>query len=488
MAKCLAKIISDDEVERIRKESIKILADVGVKVSHQKAKKMLEAAGAKVDHETDLVVIPAELTEDCLKKLPQKLILAGRNPEKDAVIERGIARKYLRTLSGCEMCVDLHNGKYRKIALSDVKDWAVLVDGLENVSLCTAPYYSGQGLNPKARDVRAFEILLENTTKHILIAPYGPQNVEFCLQLAIAEAGSEEILRKRPRFSIHVAPVSPLHYHGNTVEMMLMAAEYMLPVSQGNMPLCGVSGPVTLAGGVLLSVAEHLAAVVILELANPGAPLILAATPGPVDMSTGLVMTGSIESSVMAVALAQVAKEGFGWPIDVMGAASESFLPDAQCIIEHSCAMILNSCSGADILAGAGHFETGLTLDPALLVIDNEIYGMMLKGSKGIEVNDDTLGIEAIRRIGAGAGKSYLADEHTLRHFRDAYYRPTILTRSSRESWEGSGKKNLYEKARERAIKILEEHKPTLLKESVVKELRAIAERAEREIKEMTTV
>lgn len=488
MSKCSTTILSDDEVEKIRTDSIRILADVGVKVSHDKAKRMLETAGAKVDHKNDLVVIPAELTEDCLQRLPKKLVLAGREPEKDAIIERGIDRKYPRTLSGCEMYIDLHSGEYRKITLSDVKDWAVLVDGLENISLCTAPYYSGQGLNPNARDVRAFEILLENTTKHILIAPYGPQNVEFCIQLAIAEAGSEEELRKRPRFSVHVAPVSPLHYHGNTVEMMLMAAKYMIPVSQGNMPLCGVSGPVTLAGGVLLAVAEHLAAVVILQLANPGAPIILAATPGPVDMTTGLVLTGSIESSVMAVALAQVAKEGFGWPIDVMGAASESFLPDAQCIIERSCAMILNSCSEADILAGAGHFETGLTLDPALLVIDNEIYGMMLKGARGIEVNDDTLGLDVIRRIGAGAGKSYLADEHTLRHFRAAYYRPTILTRSSREDWEAGGGKNLYEKARERAINILKEHKPPLLEESVVKELRAISERAEQEIQEMTTV
>ena len=186
MSNCLTTILSDEEIARIRVDSVKILADVGVKISHNAAKRMLEAAGAKVDHQSDLVLIPTELTENCLESLPMKIILGGRYPDKDLIVERGIDRKYLRSLSGCEMYVDLYNGEYRKISFSDVRDWAVLVDSLENVSICTVPYYSGHGINLNARDVRAFEILLENNTEHILIAPYGPQNVDYCLQLAIA--------------------------------------------------------------------------------------------------------------------------------------------------------------------------------------------------------------------------------------------------------------------------------------------------------------
>jgi len=488
MADCITSILSSEEVIKFKQEGIRILTEVGAKVNHNKAKKMLEDAGAKVDHQTDLVKIPIEIIRKCLQMLPKNVVLAGREPEKDVTIKSGIKKTYARTCSGCEMYIDLYSGKYRKAELSDVKDWGVLVETLENIQICTAPYYAGTGLNLNARDVRAFELLQENISKHILMQVYGPQNLDFCIKLAVTEAGNEEELRRRPRFSAMMSPTSPLHFSKNTVSMMLLAGEYGIPIFICTMPICGASGPVTLAGSGLLAVAEYLASVVILQLAWPGAPIIFAPRPMPIDMARGSIVTGSVEGVMTEVASTQIAKEGFGWPVDVMGAFSDSFIVDSQCAIEHSFAMILNSCAGADIISGLGNLESGFTLSPAQLVINDEMMGMLFRATRGIDVNDETIGFEVINRIGPGVGKSYLDDEHTLKYFREEYYLPKLFIRSSRTNWQSEGSKNLYKRARERAINILKEHKPLPLEENIVKELRLISGKAEMEIKETYTI
>ena len=62
------------------------------------------------------------------------------------------------------------------------------------------------------------------------------------------------------------------------------------------------------------------------------------------------------------------------------------------------------------------------------------------------------------------------------------------FTRSLRATWESEGARDLSERAKERASRILKEYKPIPLPEAVVKEMRLISENAEREITEVTTV
>jgi len=487
MGKCMMRLLSDEDVRKIRVEAIKTLEDVGVKVSHDEAKKMLKKSGATVDHHTDLVLIPRKLTEECLKRVPQKVILGARDLDKDIILEPDNERVYNRSISGGEYYIDLNNGKYRKAVFSDVKDWARLVDGMEGIDICTMPYYSDASLNMSARDVRGLEILLENTSKHIELQPYGKQNVEYMIKMGIVERGSEEEFKRRPRFTLMVSPVSPLHYHANSIDIMLLAGEYGIPIELTPMPIAGAGGPVTLAGNALSMIAEFLAGVVICESAYPGSPLIFAARPVVMNMSTGGVIEASIEVAMLSSAATQVAREGFGWRSDMYSLVADSPVADGQSMIERSFNCIFCAFTGADILSGWGCLETARTLDIVQLAIDSEIAGMTSRALKGIELNDETLGLDAIRRVGAGVGKTYLTDKHTLKYCRTEYFKPKIFIYSKRNTWELEGGKDLYERAKERVKLILREHIPTPLDETVVKELRLISEEAEREIKEIST-
>ncbi|MBI4186520.1 MAG: trimethylamine methyltransferase family protein [Chloroflexi bacterium] len=488
MGKCITRFISDADVKKMRTEAINILEEVGVKVSHEGAKQMLEKAGAKVDYQTDLVKIPGELSEECLRRLPGKVVLGGRQPDKDVVLEPGNERVYNRGMSGGEYYIDLQDGKYRKAVLSDVKDWAIATDGTKGIDICCMPYYYDPGLNVSVRDVHGFEILLENTTKPIELQPYGKKNIEYMIEMCLAEYGSKKEFKKRPRFMCMIGPVSPLHWHGNSVDMLLLAGQYGIPVEPDPMPIAGAGGPVTILGNTLLSLAEHLSAVVISELANPGAPVIFAPRPVAMNMATGQVIEASVEVAMISAIQTQVAREGFGWPTDMYAFVSDSPVTDGQSIIDRCFNATFCAFAGADILTGWGCLEASITLDIVQLAIDSEIADMTARALKGVEVNDDTLGLEAIRRVGAGTGNTFLTDPHTIKYFKTEYRKPQILTYARRKAWEAEGRKDLYERAKEKVKRLLSEHKPAPADAALVKEWREITERAEKEIVRMSTV
>ena len=59
-----------------------------------------------------------------------------------------------------------------------------------------------------------------------------------------------------------------------------------------------------------------------------------------------------------------------------------------------------------------------------LLLLDDELCGAALRLARGIEVNDDTLALDLIRRVGYGG--NYFAENHTVDHYRTEHYIPRL--------------------------------------------------------------
>ncbi len=128
-----------------------------------------------------------------------------------------------------------------------------------------------------------------------------------------------------------------------------------------------------------------------------------------------------------------------------------------------------------------GMLELGITFDLTQLVIDNEIAKMVRVAVNGIEVNDETIALEAIKQVGPGG--NFLSAEHTLRHMKEQSH-PKLIDRKMRESWESSGSKDMVERAHEELLSILKNHKPEPLPAETLSSLRSIVENAEGELKE----
>jgi len=475
------KLLSNENVRRIHSASLEVLGTKGVRVMRDGALNMLERAGAKVDYHTKQVLFPSELVEQSIERAPKTILFAARNKKYDLVLSPG-GITYTRTVTGSAGYIDdLTTGKYRKILLSDVKDWARLVDALENVNYCSGIFASDVPL--ATRDIHIFIAMLENTEKHLQFSAEesgSTENFKYIIRLASAVAGGKEELRKRPIFNILTTAFSPLEYNEVTVDMLLMAGEYGIPVELATCPIAGATGPVTPVGVVLLANVELLAGVVIAEVANPGAPLVLAPRVYFLNMREGNVLGGCVESAMVAAMQAQVFNECYGIPTCLSGPGTDAMLSDEQSMIERVYHTLLPALAGVNVLACAGLVEQASTVSPIQLVIDNEILAMTLRILRGFSVDNDSLGIKTIDKVGPGG--NFLTENHTLKYFRTEYLMPPIFNRMCRENWEKSNIKDFKARAKNRVLDILGEHQSSPLDKNLAKELRLIMKEAEKEI------
>ncbi len=121
----------------------------------------------------------------------------------------------------------------------------------------------------------------------------------------------------------------------------------------------------------------------------------------------------------------------------------------------------------------------GITFDLAQLVLDNEVAGLIKRTANGIEVNDETLSLDAIKEI--GPFKDYLAHETTFKNMR-LTTSPKLIDRKMRPRWEKAGSKNAYERACDEVKHILETYTPPPLSEEVLQKVRSIIKGAEDEL------
>jgi len=123
--------------------------------------------------------------------------------------------------------------------------------------------------------------------------------------------------------------------------------------------------------------------------------------------------------------------------------------------------------------------ESGITIDYAQLVLDDEIARMVKHVVAGIPVRDDTLLVDDIHRVGSFG--DFLSLQSTFDHMREQS-QPRLLDRRVREDWAADGATDARARALKRAQEILERHTPTALPDDVKAEIRDIVAAADREL------
>ena len=131
--------------------------------------------------------------------------------------------------------------------------------------------------------------------------------------------------------------------------------------------------------------------------------------------------------------------------------------------------MMLAAMAGTNYITCVGTLESTLAGAHELAVIDNDLIGMVKRALGGIEVTDDKLALDIIKKVGPSG--TYIMEAHTLEHFKKEQYISGIVDQDQRATWEESGKKGMLERAREQACSIISEHRPRELDPSLAKEL-----------------
>ncbi len=136
--------------------------------------------------------------------------------------------------------------------------------------------------------------------------------------------------------------------------------------------------------------------------------------------------------------------------------------------------------AGANLIYGAGMTESGVTFDCAQLVIDDEWAAMIKHVINGVRVDAETLLVGDIEAVGPHG--DFLSLDSTLKFMRSQSL-PNLMNREVRESWQANGSTDLYTRARERALQLLETHHPQPLDDGIVQRMQAIVERADQAVR-----
>ena len=137
--------------------------------------------------------------------------------------------------------------------------------------------------------------------------------------------------------------------------------------------------------------------------------------------------------------------------------------------------------AGANLIYGLGLLESGVTFDYGQLVMDNEFAQMIKHVVNGIPVNEDTLAVDIIGRVGSQG--QFITEKHTFENMKKMS-QPNLIDRRVRDKWESAGGQTMHEKAMDKAREILKTHKPTPLSDEVRSQMRSIVENCEAEIQE----
>jgi trimethylamine--corrinoid protein Co-methyltransferase len=485
------RILSKDDLDAIHWATLDILKETGIRIVRgEDSLKLLKKKGCSVDLEKETVYFSPSEVEESLKKVSKVVTrYSPRNPKYDYKLD---GRHIYFSIGGlCVNTADLETGEWRSSTTEDVVNVVKVsnaLDSFPSTGSLTASF-------DKPEYIRGFcdtVARLNNTEKPTRIS-VGGGNVEspeltralFDYQLEVAKivAGGEEGLRKRPLINGSILGMSPLQFHGLYVERALKLAELGFPCSVGTMAQAGATAPVTLAGMLVVSNAEMLGGLSLIHLASPHTEITGSFGPAAFDMKQGQWAAGAPEEGILNAAGVEIARY-YGMTAIPMGLSNSAKTPGPQACYEVMISGILPILAGADIVWGAGGLACLMTASLEELVIDDELIKAMLMSLRGVEVNDETLALDVIKKVGPGG--HYLAQKHTMDNFMKEQFIPELIDRSGYDEWKKNGEKSLVDRAREKVKKILKEHSVPPLDKDIQKELDKIIKRAEKELPKKT--
>ncbi len=471
-------LLHPSDRDLIHERTLEVLDRVGVRFQSAKALEVLEDAGCRVDREGEIVRIPAHLVEWALDQLPRDVLLAGRDPGRDALLDG--SRTFATVAGICPFVVDMDTGLYRAPRLRDVEDVTRIADALDAFGIVWYSVSPTEDTVAKMTDLAATAGMLAATSKHVMGQVTRPAEVPYALEI-VRLCGGDDGRDERPLFSIIYCPVSPLQHGGPAIEAAMALAARRVPIDIFSLGIAGATAPVTLAGTIAQTNCEVLSAAVLLQAVAPGCPLIYSANAGIMDMRTSRFAVSTPETILMNVAQIELA-HSYGMP-----ALSVGFVPDTselgfRCGVEDMGFALPTRLARPDIMTGLGTLEAGQAVSLPKMLLDAEIVAHLDRVMDGIAVDGEHISVEAISSVGAGG--QYLSQKETRTRIRAGeHWLPGLFHRFS-YSERLRGAPDEIHGAAERVAEILESHRPMPLPPGAAEHVADVLLAAERELPE----
>ncbi len=463
------RILDDAQIRHIHAAVLEILDEVGVRVNHHQAVDLLSDGGARV-RDDRLVQFPSALVEDAIASAPSNLVLFNRN--KAPVMDLGDRRIYFGTGTDLPKTVDLETREIRNTRADDIVASTIISDALPNIDFIGS-YGLPMDVPAGLHYIRCFQLEAENSIKPIFFTAGSVKDLAVIWEMACAIAGGPDELSDHPFLISYNEPTSPLAHSEEALGKLMFCAQNQIPVNYAPALLAGSTGPVTMAGALVVAVAEALSGLVIHQLTRAGAPISTGVAATTMDMLEATVSYTSPEFRLTHSACADLFHH-YGLPVWGTAGCSDAQYPDLQTGAEYGFTLLNAALDGANLIHDCGYLGQGFVAAPELIILADETIGMVKRYMRGFDIDSDHLALDVIKQVGPGG--NFLLEKHTLDFFRQEHWQPGIFNRKNLSNWIKDGQRKTDDKLLEKARDILAAHKPEPLAPEIKKELDRIWE------------
>ena len=432
-------VFSEDRIAAMHDAALRVLQDLGMKVLLPEARAILQAAGAKIDDE--MVFIGRDMVEAALALAPRSIRLRAANPLREQIYEDGTL--LFTPGSGCPNVTDRRRGR-RPGSIESYVETLKLHQSFDVIHLL-GPSAEPQDVPPPLRHYAIMRAQMAFSDKPMFIYARGRGQIEESLEMVRLGLDLSEA-----DFADGVWAYTVINTNSPRMLDNPMAQGLIDFARAGQMsvvtPFClaGAMAPVTPAGALVLQHAEALAAITLVQMTRPGAPVSYGGFSSNVDMKSGAPAFGTPEHVTMQMGAGQLARFiGLPWR-SAGGAASAT--GDMQAALENTMGLWGGLMANATmVIHAAGWLEGGLSFGYEKFINDVEALQMLAELCTRPDDSDDALGFDAIGEVAPGG--HFFATTQTMARYSTAFYPPLVADLQNYGNWVAAGEQTSTERA-----------------------------------------
>jgi len=462
------RLLDDKQLEQFKSGTFEILEKTGFHCPSERALKIYADHGAKVDFEKQIVRLSSDVILESLSQAPRYYTMGARSRDFDLDLSKHVT--YEATDGTGTKTIDYDTRELRASVKDDVAKSARIADYLSSISFYW-PMVSAQNYG-KTASLHELDAAFSNTLKHVQTPTVvETETARYAVEMAKVIAGSEEEMRKRPPLSLLICTIAPLGQDAGSMDAALIAAEAGIPVGFMSMPNTGSTAPATIAGTLALGDAEIVSAMVLIQMAFPGASIYHSFMPGMTHPRTGAYYSHEGYVYAMGVELAHM------WGVPTLAGTfglDATYLGWESSMSGGKTSLLCALC-GAETGSGMGLLQGSTLLYPETLVLDAELYHSVRANAAKLNTSPEYMALDVIQAVGPRG--HYLKERHTRDFFHKLDFSDVVHVYDN-----AGGYRDPVEVARKKTNWILENHHPEPLSELQKTELNRILQAAEKEL------
>ena len=425
-------VLSEEQLDEIHERAMTVLEEIGTDVRHAGALELLASHGQSIDGER--VRWDREFVMEMVGLTPARFTLRGRNPER--TVSFGDGRPVFTPVGGSPFCSDLERGR-RDGTYEDHVELVKMAHAADLITCQQSGTVEAADLDELSRYMDMdYSVLRWSDKPYVCYGTSGPKARDAVAMAAIA-CGGRDAIAETPAVMGIVNPNSPLVWDSLMVDALTEWASANQPVIVTPFLLAGATAPVSVAAGLSLEVAEALSGVALIQAIRPGAPCLFGSFFTAVDMRSGAPALGTPESVFGTLAGGQLARH-YRLPYRGGGGLCAGLAMDAQAASETLMTLWATMLAASDfVLHACGWMEGGLVASYEKFAFDLEVLRMFQIVGGGFEAGAEELALDAVRAEGPGG--MFLANDHTLAHFKEWSFMSPLFRAQSYVTWQKQG-------------------------------------------------